>query len=150
MLKPAAYRLLPAALFSAALGLTGCHVSFSSGSGSKSPSSTSQGKPAKKSPSKASRPANTSAKPVQSRDSKPVNASKPASPPPANDGPTRADDKTSDDGPKRTQPSNDPQRVAPSDEGPKRKGGKMGRGSAEAEKPAAARPSGPTNMKAPQ
>ncbi|MCA9649125.1 MAG: hypothetical protein H6712_02215 [Myxococcales bacterium] len=102
-------------MLSALVGLAGCHISFSSGSSSKAPSS-STAKPAHRSPSKASRPANDSAKPVTRSESKP--ASKPAAKTtdagptrdqPADDGPTRKTTTDSGD-PTRTQPTDDPER----------------------------------------
>ncbi len=115
--------LLPVALLSTFVGLTGCHVSFSSGSGSKAPNSSAQGKPAKKSPSKAATPTNTGAKPINKRTAD--NSKSISEPAPA---PAPATDKT-DPGPKRTATSSDPKRVKP-DEGPKRTNKHIGGGRA--------------------
>jgi len=105
MPKTAQGSLLSVALLSALVGLAGCHISFSSGSGSQSPSSAPRAKPAKKSPSKAAPSSSRTSKPI---DSKP--SSKPAEEPA----------KTTND-PERTKPAEptDPQRKKTSD--PQRK-----------------------------
>lgn len=149
MTKPAAPRLLSAALVSALVGLAGCHISVSSGSSSRSPGSTA--KPAKKSPSQA-RPTSTTSKPVsksaKAAPSKPA-ASKSASNEPApakeaNPGPTRDESGKKDDkGPQRTDPDQEPQRIKPKAEndGPQRRLGTRTHGTTKTEPEETERPS---------